>query len=74
MISEIKYRITKLLIDVYEEKEYKFISEKRTYKANQIVETIEELIYNDINTGEGDRDNLEESLSDNPSVEKFQTH
>ena len=27
VISEIKYRITKLLIDVYEEKEYKFISD-----------------------------------------------
>ena len=71
VISEIKYRITKLLIDVYEEKEYKFISEKRTYKPDDIVETIEELIHNDITTGEGDRANLKEATSDNPSLEHF---
>ena len=72
VISEIKDRLIGLFNDVNEDGEYNYISEKITYKANQIVETIEELIYNDINTGEGDRDNLEESLSDNPSVEKFQ--
>ena len=72
VISEIKDRLIGLFNDVNGDGEYNYISEKRTYKANQIVETIEELIYNDINTGEGDRDNLKESLSDNPSVEKFQ--
>ena len=72
VISEIKDRLIGLFNDVNGDGEYNYISEKRTYKANQIVETIEELIYNDINTGEGDRDNLEEALSDNPSVEKFQ--
>ena len=71
VISEIKYRITKLLIDVYEEKEYKFISEKRTYKPDDIVETLEELIHNDITTGEGDRANLKEATSDDPSLEHF---
>ena len=72
VVSEIKDRLIGLFNDVNGDGEYNYISEKRTYKANQIVETIEELIYNDINTGEGDRDNLKESLSDNPSVEKFQ--
>ena len=71
VISEIKYRITKLLIDVYEEKEYKFISVKRTYKPDDIVETLEELIHNDITTGEGDRANLKEATSDDPSLEHF---
>ena len=71
VISEIKYRITKLLIDVYEEKEYKFISEKRTYRPDDIVETLEELIHNDITTGEGDRANLKEATSDDPSLEHF---
>ena len=71
VISEIKYRIIKLLIDVYEEKEYKFISEKRTYKPDDIVETLEELIHNDITTGEGDRANLKEATSDSPSLEHF---
>tara|TARA_Y100000592_G_scaffold93004_1_gene155539 strand:+ start:3672 stop:4106 length:435 start_codon:yes stop_codon:yes gene_type:complete len=72
VISEIREKVAELLTEVTETKKYKYLSEKRTYKANQIVETIEELILNDINTGEGDRDNLTEALSDNPSVENFQ--
>ena len=71
VIGEIKYRITKLLLDVYKEKEYNYISEKRTYKPDDIVETLEELIHNDITTGEGDRANLKEATSDNPSLEHF---
>ena len=71
LIEEIKYRITKLLLDVYKEKEYNYISEKRTYKPDDIVETFEELIHNDITTGEGDRANLKEATSDNPSLEHF---
>ena len=71
VIGEIKYRITKLLLDVYKEKGYNYISEKRTYKPDDIVETLEELIHNDITTGEGDRANLKEATSDNPSLEHF---
>ena len=71
LIEEIKYRITKLLLDIYKEKEYNYISEKRTYKPDDIVETLEELIHNDITTGEGDRSNLKESTSDNQSLEHF---
>ena len=71
LIEEIKYRITKLLLDVYKEKDYNYISEKRTYKSDDIVETLEELIHNDITTGEGDRANLKEATSDNPSLEHF---
>ena len=48
LIEEIKYRITQLLLDTYSEREYKYISEKRTYKPEDIVETLEELIHNDI--------------------------
>ena len=71
VIVEVKYRIIKLLLDVYKEKEYNYISEKRTYKPDDIVETLEELIHNDITTGEGDRANLKEATSDNPSLEHF---
>ena len=71
LIEEIKYRITKLLLDIYKEKEYNYISEKRTYKPDDIVETLEELIHDDITTGEGDRANLKEATSDNPSLEHF---
>jgi len=71
LIEEIKYRITQLLLDTYNERQYKYISEKRTYKPEDIVETLEELIHNDITTGEGDRANLKEATSDNPSLEHF---
>ena len=71
VIGEIKYRITQLLLDTYTERQYEYISEKRTYKPEDIVETLEELIHNDITTGEGDRANLKEATSDNPSLEHF---
>ena len=32
---------------------------------------MDELIQNDITTGEGDRDNLKEANSDNPSLKNF---
>ena len=71
LIEEIKYRITQLLLDTYTERQYEYIYEKRTYKPEDIVETLEELIHNDITTGEGDRANLKEATSDNPSLEHF---
>ena len=71
VIKEIKYRITKLLLDVYTDNRYNYVSEKRTYKPDDFVETLEELIHNDITTGEGDRANLKEATSDNPSLEHF---
>ena len=71
VIKEIKYRITKLLLDVYTNNRYNYVSEKRTYKPDDIVETLEELIHNDITTGEGDRANLKEATSDDPSLEHF---
>ena len=71
VISEIKIRITDLLTEVYQTDSYNYISEKRTYKSEDIVETLEELIHNDITTGEGDRANLKEATSDNPSLKHF---
>ena len=71
LISEIKERLFFLFNDVYREGKYDYISEKRTYKPEDIVETLEELIHNDITTGEGDRANLKEATSDNPSLEHF---
>ena len=71
VISDIKHRISQLLTDVYENKKYDYVSELRTYKPDDIVATLEELIHNDITTGEGDRANLKEATSDNPSLEHF---
>ena len=72
VIKEIKARLNSFLTSTIGSKKYEYVSEKRTYKPDDIIETIEELVYNDITTGEGDRDNLKEALSDNPSVDKFQ--
>ena len=71
VIYEIRERIKILLGEVFIWKKYNYISEKRTYKPDDIVETLEELIHNDITTGEGDRANLKEAISDNPSLEHF---
>ena len=71
VISGIKERLSVLFDDVYRGGKYEYISEKRTYKPEDIVETLEELIHNDITTGEGDRANLKEATSDNPSLEHF---
>ena len=71
VIDEIKARIDALFLEVFIHEEYDYISEKRTYKPEDIVETLEELIHNDITTGEGDRANLKEATSDNPSLEHF---
>ena len=71
VIYEIRERIKILLGEVFIWKKYNYISEKRTYKPDDIVETLEELIHNDITTGEGDRANLKEATSDNPSLEHF---
>ena len=71
VISEIRECIKILLGEVFIWKKYNYISEKRTYKPDDIVETLEELIHNDIITGEGDIANLKEATSDNPSLEHF---
>jgi len=71
VISELRQKLSELFTEVLDSGRYKYLSEKRTYKPDDIIETIEELIYNDITTGEHDRANLDESLSDNPSIKTF---
>ena len=71
IIHEIKIKISEILIDTYESKQYDYIEEKRTYKYNAIVETVEQLIKSNIITGQSDKENLTEALSENPSIDKF---
>ena len=71
VISDIRKRLVLLFTDIVELKSYDYVSELRTYKPDDIVETLEELIHNDITTGEGDRANLKEATADNPSLEHF---
>ena len=44
VISQIREKLSELLTNVIETKKYKYVSEKRTYKLEDVVETIEELI------------------------------
>jgi hypothetical protein len=69
VIIEIKERIKNLLLDVYSSKKYNYISEKRTYKADMTLDSLEQLIKSDIYTGEGDRDNLSELKKLNPNID-----
>jgi len=71
VISDIRKRLVLLFTDTFESKSYEYVSELRTYKPDDIEETLEELINNDITTGEGDRANLKEATSDNPSLKHF---
>ena len=71
VIFDIRKRLVLLFTETFESKSYEYVSELRTYKPDDIVETLEELIHNDITTGEGDRANLKEATTDNPSLEHF---
>lgn len=71
VIGEIKNKISNLLIDVYDKQKYNYVSEKRTFKEEDIVEELSELIENDINIGESDRERLKQVKSKNPNLDKF---
>jgi kynurenine formamidase len=71
VIEEIKERLKKLFVDVFWNKKYNYVSEKRTYKADLTLEALETLIKSDIYTGEGDRANLEELNKEDPNLNAF---
>lgn len=71
IIGEIKSKISILLQETVEKNKYDYIEEKRTYKYKEIVESVEELVKCNITTGQADKQNLAESLSESPSVNKF---
>lgn len=71
IIIEIKDKISKFFSETIEDKKYDYIEEKRTYKYKEIVESVEQLVKSNITTGQADKQNLSEVLSENPSVEKF---
>ena len=58
VISEIKKKINDLFTECFESGEYNYIDEKRTFNESDIVEELDELITNDINIGESDRERL----------------
>ena len=58
IISEIKSRIGCLMEQCILEGGYDYIGEKRTFNENEISEELDDLIINDINIGESDRERL----------------
>ena len=74
VIDELKDKISELFHECYNNKEYDYMSEKRTWKDDDIVDDIEDLTHNDILVGESDRGVLKEVVSDETNLDelKFQ--
>jgi len=70
VISEIKKRLIELFLEVYDNREYNYISENRTFTSSNIVENIEELITNDIHIGESDRARLRVAMLEEKRLRK----
>ena len=71
VINEVKSKITELLHECYDNGQYDYISEKRTFNESAIVEELNELIQNDINIGEADRARLEETTKQHPNLDRM---
>jgi hypothetical protein len=69
VIMQLKIRISDLFAECFEECGYEYISERRTFDEGSIVESIEQLIDNDIRIGEGDRARLAEIISIDPDFQ-----
>ena len=70
VITEIKSRLIELFLEVYDNNEYEYISEKRTFTASNIVENIQDLITNDIHIGESDRARLNIAMLEEKRLRK----
>ena len=68
IVLEIRKKISKLFVETFEDG-YDYISEKRTF-SNNILESIEELITNDINIGESDRERLKIAMMEEKRLRK----
>lgn len=71
VIEKIRGKISEVYCEVLEKKEYVHLSEKRTFAESSIIESLEELIVNDINIGEADRARLEEVHKEDPNIERL---
>jgi len=71
VIHEIKNKINDLFNECFENNNYSYKKEFRTFKEDSILEELEELIINDINIGEADRERLKTVQSDTPNLDKL---
>lgn len=69
VIKEIKLKIIELFNECENEGQYKYLSEKRTFNENAIIEELDKLVVADIRIGEGDRRRLEEIKKENPDLD-----
>jgi hypothetical protein len=74
IILEIKQKINELFLEILNNNQYNYIEEYRTFDESSIIEELEDLIHNDINIGEADRARLEETMKDNPSLDRMTTN
>ena len=71
VIHEIKSKLINLFEEVYNNKEYNYISENRTFTSSNIIENIDELITNDIHIGESDRARLKAVKMEEKRLRKY---
>ena len=70
VIKEVKNKINKLFLECFEKGSYEYISEKRTFDEVKIVEELDDLITNDINIGESDRERLKIAMMNEKRLRK----
>ena len=70
VIGEIKNKINELLTECFHAGDYNYIDEKRTFNESDIVEELDELIINDINIGESDRERLKIAMMNEKRLRK----
>ena len=71
VIDELKEKISELFHECYNNKGYDYMSEKRTWKDDDIVDDINDLTHNDILVGESDRGVLGEVVSDETDLDEL---
>ncbi len=71
VIEEIKKKMNDLFNEILWKEGYQYISEKRTFNENAIVEELDQLVVSNLRIGEGDRNRLEEIKKENPSLEEI---
>tara|TARA_Y100000034_G_scaffold127060_1_gene179263 strand:+ start:4353 stop:4754 length:402 start_codon:yes stop_codon:yes gene_type:complete len=70
VIGEIKNKISELFLECFDKGSYEYINEKRTFDEVKIIEELDELIINDINIGESDRERLEIAMINEKRLRK----
>tara|TARA_R110000868_G_scaffold202172_2_gene449693 strand:- start:518 stop:952 length:435 start_codon:yes stop_codon:yes gene_type:complete len=71
IIKEIRCKLSELFLQCVSEGEYEYLSERRTFNEEAIVETISQLVEANLNIGHGDRVRLSEVTKENPNINRI---